>query len=436
MIQFYCIKVVKLPEILKGDEMIIRRDLYLNKLIKKQHNGQVKIITGMRRTGKSYLLFNLFHQFLTENQIDESHIIEIPLDDRLYKELRDPDKLLYEIRSRMTDNQIYYIILDEIQMVAEFEDVLNSLLHIKNADIYVSGSNSKFLSKDIITEFRGRGDEIRVHPLSFKEFISVFQGTKEEAWNDYYTYGGLPLTLYYESHEDKSNYLINQFKKVYISDIVERNNIRNTDELEELINILSSNIGSLTNPKKLSDTFSSVKGTKLSQATIKAYLDYLEDSFLINKSLRYDVKGKKYISTPSKYYFTDLGLRNGRLNFRQQEENHIMENIIYNELLSRGFNVDVGVVEVRELKDGHSLRKQLEIDFIATNGNKKYYIQSAFDMRQEAKKVQEKRSLRIVPDSFKKIIVVRDDIKIKRDDDGIVTMSIFDFLLDDLSLDY
>ena len=416
--------------------MIIRRDLYLNKLIKKQHNGQVKIITGMRRAGKSYLLFNLFHQYLTENQIDESHIIEIPLDDRLYKELRDPDKLLYEIRSRMTDNQIYYIILDEIQMVAEFEDVLNSLLHIKNVDIYVSGSNSKFLSKDIITEFRGRGDEIRVHPLSFKEFISVFQGTKEEAWNDYYTYGGLPLTLYYESHEDKSNYLINQFKKVYISDIVERNNIRNTDELEELINILSSNIGSLTNPKKLSDTFNSVKGIKLSQATIKTYLDYLEDSFLINKSLRYDVKGKKYISTPSKYYFTDLGLRNGRLNFRQQEENHIMENIIYNELLSRGFNVDVGVVEVRELKDGHSLRKQLEIDFIATNGNKKYYIQSAFDMRQEAKKIQEKRSLRIVPDSFKKIIVVRDDIKIKRDDDGIVTMSIFDFLLDDLSLDY
>lgn len=428
--------MVKLPKILKGDKMIIKRDLYLNKLVKKQHNGQVKIITGMRRTGKSYLLFHLFHQYLIENQIDESHIIEIPLDDRLNKELRDPDKLLYEIRSRMTDNQIYYIILDEIQMVAEFEDVLNSLLHIKNADIYVSGSNSKFLSKDIITEFRGRGDEIRVHPLSFKEFISVFQGTKQEAWNDYYTYGGLPLTLYYESHEDKSNYLINQFKKVYISDIVERNNIRNTDELEELINILSSSIGSLTNPKKLSDTFNSVKGIKLSQATIKTYIDYLEDSFLINKSLRYDVKGKKYISTPSKYYFTDLGLRNGRLNFRQQEENHIMENIIYNELLCRGFNVDVGVVEVRELKDGHSLRKQLEIDFIATNGNKKYYIQSAFDMRQEAKKVQEKRSLRIVPDSFKKIIVVRDDIMIKRDDDGIVTMSIFDFLLDDLSLDY
>jgi predicted AAA+ superfamily ATPase len=396
----------------------------------------VKIVTGMRRTGKSYLLFHLFHQYLLENHIQESHIIEIPFDNRLYKALRDPDKLLDEIRSRIIDDEIYYIILDEIQMVTEFEDVLNSLLHIKNADIYVSGSNSKFLSKDIITEFRGRGDEIRVYPLSFKEFISVFQGTKEEAWNDYYTYGGLPLTLSYTSHEDKSNYLVNQFKKVYISDIVERNNIKNTDELEELINILSSNIGSLTNPKKLSDSFNSIKGIKISQVTVKSYLDYLEDSFLINKSLRYDVKGKKYISTPSKYYFTDLGLRNGRLNFRQQEENHIMENIIYNELKIRGFNVDVGIVEIREQKDGHNLRKQLEIDFIATSGNKKYYIQSALDMRSEDKKIQEKRSLISVPDSFKKIIVVRDDIKIKRDDDGIVTMSIFDFLLDDSSLDY
>ena len=416
--------------------MIIKRDLYLNKLIQKQHNGLVKIITGMRRVGKSYLLFQLFHQYLIDSHIDESHIIEIPLDDRQYKELRDPDRLLDEIRTRMTDNQIYYIILDEIQMVEEFEDVLNSLLHLKNADIYVSGSNSKFLSRDIITEFRGRGDEIRIYPLSFREFISVYQGTKEEAWNDFYTYGGLPLTLTYKTHEDKSGYLVNQFKKVYISDIVERNNIRNTNELEELINILSSNIGSLTNPKKLSDTFNTKKGVKLSQATIKSYLDYLEDSFLINKSLRYDVKGKKYISTPSKYYFTDLGLRNGRLNFRQQEENHIMENIIYNELLMRGYNVDVGIVEVRELIDGHSLRKQLEIDFIANNGNKKYYIQSAFNMREKEKEIQEKRSLISVPDSFKKIIVVRDDIKIKRDDDGIVTMSIFDFLLDDSSLDY
>lgn len=416
--------------------MIIKRNLYLNKLIRRQHNGLVKIITGMRRTGKSYLLFHLFHDYLVENNIEESHIIEIAFDDRANKRLRNPDVLLDEIKARVIDKNMYYIILDEIQMVNEFEDVLNGLLHIKNADVYVSGSNSKFLSKDILTEFRGRGDEIRVYPLSFKEFITVFHGTKQEAWNDYYTYGGLPLTLSYNTHEEKSNYLVNQFKKVYISDIVERNNIRNTEELEELINILSSNIGSLTNPKKLTDTFKSVKGIKISPITIKSYLDYLEESFLIDKSLRYDVKGKKYISTPSKYYFADIGLRNGRLNFRQQEENHIMENIIYNELRLRGFNVDVGIVKIREQKEEHSIRKQLEIDFIATSGNKKYYIQSAPDMRSQEKKMQEKKSLNNVSDSFKKIIVVKDDIMIQRDDDGIVTMSIFDFLLEENSLDY
>ena len=416
--------------------MVIKRNLYLNKLIRRQHNGLVKIITGMRRTGKSYLLFHLFHDHLVENNIEESHIIEIAFDDRANKRFRNPDVLLDEIKARVIDKNMYYIILDEIQMVNEFEDVLNSLLHIKNADVYVSGSNSKFLSKDILTEFRGRGDEIRVYPLSFKEFITVFHGTKQEAWNDYYTYGGLPLTLSYNTHEEKSNYLVNQFKKVYISDIVERNNIRNTEELEELINILSSNIGSLTNPKKLTDTFKSVKGIKISPITIKSYLDYLEESFLIDKSLRYDVKGKKYISTPSKYYFADIGLRNGRLNFRQQEENHIMENIIYNELRLRGFNVDVGIVEIREQKEEQSIRKQLEIDFIATSGNKKYYIQSAPDMRSQEKKMQEKKSLNNVSDSFKKIIVVKDDIMIQRDDDGIVTMSIFDFLLEENSLDY
>lgn len=416
--------------------MIIKRDLYLNKLIKRQHNGLVKVITGMRRTGKSYLLFHLFHDYLVSNNIEESHIIEIPFDDRAHKRLRDPDNLLNEVKSRIIDNEMYYIILDEIQMVEEFEEVLNSLLHIKNADVYVSGSNSKFLSKDIITEFRGRGDEIRIYPLSFKEFSSVFQGTKQEAWNEYYTYGGLPLTLTYESHEEKYNYLVNQFKKVYISDIIERNNIRNTEELEELINILSSNIGSLTNPKKLTDTFRSVKGVQISPITIKSYLDYLEESFLIDKSFRYDVKGKKYISTPSKYYFSDLGLRNGRLNFRQQEENHIMENIIYNELRIRGFNVDVGIVEIREQQEGKSIRKQLEIDFIASSGNKKYYIQSALDMRSQEKKIQEKRSLVSVSDSFKKIIVVKDDININRDDEGIVTMSIFDFLLQESNMDY
>jgi len=381
-------------------------------------------------------LFNLFHNHLIENFVDELNIIEIALDDRRNKQLRDPDKLLNYIDSKITNDSMYYVVLDEIQMVDEFEDVLNSLLHIKNVDVYVSGSNSKFLSKDIITEFRGRGDEVRVYPLSFSEFFSTYKGTKEEAWNDYYTYGGLPLILSYETHEDKSNYLINQFEKVYISDIVERNNIRNTDDLEELINIISSNIGSLTNPRKLANTFKSIKGVSISEHTIKMYLDYLEDSFLIRKSLRYDIKGKKYISTPSKYYFTDLGLRNGRLNFRQQEENHIMENIIYNELLIRGYSVDIGIVEIREQKDERRLKKQLEIDFIATKGNNKYYIQSAFDMRSEDKKSQEKKSLISVPDFFKKIIIIRDDIKIKRDDDGIITMSIFDFLLDKSSLEY
>jgi len=416
--------------------MVIKRDMYLNKLIKRQHNGLVKIITGMRRTGKSYLLFRLFHDYLLQNNVEESHIIEYAFDDRANKQLRNPDILLDKIKSQITDKKMYYIVLDEIQMVDEFEEVLNSLLHIRNADIYVSGSNSKFLSKDIITEFRGRGDEIRVYPLSFNEFSSVFKGSIQDAWNEYYTYGGLPLTLAYDTHEEKYNYLVNQFKKVYISDIVDRNNIRNTEELEDLINILSSNIGSLTNPKKLTDTFRSVKKVNISPITIKSYLDYLEESFLIDKALRYDVKGKKYISTPSKYYFSDLGLRNGRLNFRQQEENHIMENIIYNELRIRGFNVDVGIVEIREQKEGHSLRKQLEIDFIATSGNKKYYIQSALDMRSQEKKIQEKKSLIHISDSFKKIVVIRDDIKITRDEQGIVTMSIFDFLLNETLLDY
>lgn len=416
--------------------MVIKRDMYLNKLIKRQHNGLVKIITGMRRTGKSYLLFRLFHDYLLQNNVEESHIIEYAFDDRANKQLRNPDILLDNIKSQIIDKKMYYIVLDEIQMVEEFEEVLNSLLHIRNVDIYVSGSNSKFLSKDIITEFRGRGDEIRVYPLSFNEFSSVFEGSIQDAWNEYYTYGGLPLTLTYDTHEEKYNYLVNQFKKVYISDIVDRNNIRNTEELEDLINILSSNIGSLTNPKKLTDTFRSVKKANISPITIKSYLDYLEESFLIDKALRYDVKGKKYISTPSKYYFSDLGLRNGRLNFRQQEENHIMENIIYNELRIRGFNVDVGIVEIREQKEGHSLRKQLEIDFIATSGNKKYYIQSALDMRSQEKKIQEKKSLIHISDSFKKIVVIRDDIKITRDEQGIVTMSIFDFLLNENLLDY
>ncbi|MGS0971639.1 MAG: ATP-binding protein [Candidatus Izemoplasmataceae bacterium] len=416
--------------------MVIERNDYLNKIIRHKNNGLIKVITGMRRVGKSYLLFNLFYDYLISTGIDKSHIITYALDDRRNKELRDPDELLKAIDEGIKDNEMYYILLDEIQMVDEFEDVLNSLLHIKNADTYVTGSNSKFLSKDLITEFRGRSDEVKVYPLTFKEFISVFDGDINEAWNEYYTYGGLPLILNFTEHEEKSNYLVKQFEKVYISDIVDRNSIRNVSDLEELINVLASNIGSLTNPKKLSNTFNSIKGVSVTEPTIKSYLTYLEDAFLIEKSMRYDVKGKKYISTPSKYYFTDLGLRNGRLNFRQQEENHIMENVIYNELRVRGFNIDIGVVEVREKQEGKSLKKKLEVDFIAQRGNEKYYIQSAYEMSTSEKRNQEEKSLLNISDSFKKIIIVKDNIMPKRDEFGVVTIGLFDFLLGKVGLDY
>lgn len=416
--------------------MKIEREKYLNKIIRHKNNGLIKVITGMRRVGKSYLLFKLFYDYLINTGVKKEHIITFALDDRRNKNLRNPDNLLKEIDKKITEGNIYYILLDEIQMVSEFEDVLNSLLHIRNADIYVTGSNSKFLSRDLITEFRGRSDEIRVYPLTFKEFISVHDGDKQSAWNQYYTYGGLPLTLYFDNHEEKSEYLVNQFNKVYISDIIERNKIRNTEEIEELVNILSSNIGALTNPKKLANTFKSVKGINISEPTLKKYLQHLEDSFLVEKAVRYNVKGKKYISTPSKYYFSDLGLRNGRLNFRQQEENHIMENIIYNELRVRGYNVDVGVVEIRERVNNSNLRKKLEVDFIATKGNKKYYIQSAYQMSTKEKRIQEEKSLLNINDSFKKIIIVKDSIMPKRDDLGVVTIGLFDFLLEEVSLDF
>lgn len=416
--------------------MVIERNEYLDKIIRHKNNGLIKVITGMRRVGKSYLLFNLYYDYLINNGIDKNHIITYALDDRRNKGLRNPDNLLKAIEEGIKDNEMYYILLDEIQMVDEFEDVLNSLLHMKNTDTYVTGSNSKFLSKDLITEFRGRSDEIRVYPLTFKEFTSVFDGDVNEAWNQYYTYGGLPLILNFTEHEEKSNYLMKQFDKVYISDIVDRYNIRNISELEELVNVLSSNIGSLTNPKKLSNTFKSMKGVSVTEPTIKSYLTYLEDSFLVEKSMRYDVKGKKYISTPSKYYFTDLGLRNGRLNFRQQEENHIMENIIYNELRVRGFNIDVGVVEVREQHEGKSLKKKLEVDFIAQKGNEKYYIQSAYEMSNIEKRKQEEKSLLNISDSFKKVIIVKDNIMPKRDEFGVITIGLFDFLLGKVGLDY
>ena len=350
--------------------MEIKRDYYLRKLIDRRHNNLIKIVTGVRRCGKTYLLFNLFHDYLVENGIAQDHIIEIPLDDRSYKELRDPDQMLAFVKSKVSTDGAYYLMIDEIQLLPEFEDVLNSFLHIANLDVYVSGSNSKLLSSDVITEFRGRGDEVRVHPLCFREFMSVYDGSEEQGWNEYFNYGGMPLVLSMKSYEDKADYLKSLFKKVYMTDILERHKIRNQEEMETLVKVLASAVGSLTNPRKLADTFKSRRQAKVSQITLKKYCDYLEDAFLITRVERYDIKGKKYISTPSKYYFEDIGLRNARLNFRQQEENHIMENIIFNELCVRGYSVDVGIIEVNEKdKKGKSHRKQLEVDFVANKGS-------------------------------------------------------------------
>lgn len=411
--------------------MEIKRDIYLNKLIRREKNGLIKIVTGIRRCGKSYLLFNIFHSYLLLKGVTDNHIIEVALDDRKNITLRDPDELLKYIESRITDVETYYIILDEVQLLDEFVDVLNSLLHIKNADVYVTGSNSKFLSSDVVTEFRGRGDEIRIYPLSFGEYLSVYNGSIGEAWDDYFNYGGLPLILSREMPEEKEDYLLALFKKVYLADIIERHNIRNSNEFDELVDILASAIGSLTNPLKLAKTFKSVKNKTISDVTIKKYIDYLEDAFLVSKAVRYDVKGKRYIGSPAKYYFEDVGLRNARLNFRQTEENHIMENIIYNELRYRGFRVDIGVVEVIEKDDsGKRSRKQLEIDFIATKGSQKFYIQSAFSMSTPEKVKQERNSLSRIDDSFKKIIIVREDKKPRMDDLGITTIGVRQFLLD------
>lgn len=415
--------------------MEIKRDLYLNKLIRKKNNGLIKIVTGVRGCGKSYLLFNLFHNHLLEEGVDEEHIIEVALDDRSNKELRNPDNMLKFVKERIVDKQTYYIILDEVQLLDEFEDVLNSFLHIRNADIYVTGSNSKFLSSDLITEFRGRGDEIRIYTLSFREFVSVYDGSLDEAWDEYFNYGGLPLILSMETVEDKVEYLTSLFQKVYLSDIVERNKVRNKDELDELVDILASAIGSLTNPSKLAKTFKSVKGKVISDKTLKTYIDYLIDAFLISKAKRFDIKGKRYIGSPAKYYFEDIGLRNARLNFRQVEITHIMENIIYNELRIRGYKVDVGLVEHYSTgKDGKRQKKQLEVDFVATKGSEKYYIQSAFAMNNEEKIAQEQRSLVHISDSFKKIIIVADNIKVRRNEEGITTMGLRNFLLDENSL--
>ncbi len=416
--------------------MEIKREKYLNDLINRMHNGMIKIVTGIRRSGKSYLLFHIFKNYLLEQDISESHIITIELDQRKNKKYRDPDAILDYIESLITDQGQYYIMLDEVQMLAEFEEVLNTLLHISNADIYVTGSNSKFLSKDVITEFRGRGDEIHIFPLTFKEFMQVYDGDMYHGWAEYVVYGGLPLTVTMKTEEQKIQYLTKLFEETYLKDIIDRHHIDKTQELEDLINILASAIGSLTNAPKIEATFKSVIKSDISLNTIRQYVEYLEDAFIISKANRYNVKGRKYIGTPLKYYFEDVGIRNARLGFRQIEETHLMENIVYNELRSRGYTVDVGVVEKRGLNtEGKTERTQLEIDFIANLGSRRYYIQSAFSMPTQEKKKQEKASLINVKDSFKKIIIVKDVVNVTRDEDGITIMSIYDFLLKENSLE-
>ena len=416
--------------------MEIKRDKYLNDLINRMHNGMIKVVTGIRRCGKSYLIFHIFKNYLMEQGVSESHIIPIELDQRKDKKYRDPDVILDYIESCIVDEEQYYILLDEVQMLNEFEEVLNSLLHIKNADIYVTGSNSKFLSKDIITEFRGRGDEIHVYPVSFGEYMEVFEGDKYEGWSSYVNYGGLPLTITMNTDEQRMEYLTKLFEETYIKDIIERNHIEKVQEINDLINVLASGIGSLTNASKIEATFKSVIGSNISLNTIRTYIEYLKDAFIVSEANRYDVKGRKYIGTPLKYYFEDVGLRNARLGFRQVEETHLMENIIYNELRVRGCQVDVGVVIKRSrTEEGVQEKKQLEIDFVANVGSKRYYIQSAYSLPDDEKRVQEKASLINVNDSFKKIIIVKDVIKPWHDDDGILTMSIYDFLLNDHSLD-
>lgn len=413
----------------------IRRDIYLNRLIERRENGLIKVITGIRRCGKSYLLFKLYYQYLLETGVDASRIITVALDDEDYEELHESKKLSAYLKQQIADGGVWYIFLDEVQLCPGFESVLNGLNRRGDVDIYVTGSNSRFLSSDVLTEFRGRGDEVRVYPLSFSEYVSAYPGDKYEAWDDYYTYGGLPLILNRKTDELKSRYLIDLCRELYLKDIEERNHLRGDNIMAALVNVLASAIGSLTNPSKLANTFGS-SGITVSDKTISVYIDYLLDAFFISKAERYDIKGKKYIASPFKYYFTDVGLRNARLNFRQQEENHIMENILYNELLVRGFNVDVGVVEytVRD-KDRKTVRRRSEVDFVCNRGNRRYYIQSAFAIPDSQKMQQEQNSLVRIGDSFKKIIVVKDNIKLWRNEEGIVIMSIMEFLLNPDSLD-
>jgi hypothetical protein len=415
--------------------MIIPRPKYIQQLIAAKGNRMIKIITGIRRCGKSFLLFELFHDYLNSIEVDEDHIIEIALDDRINAEYRNPDRLLAYIRSRVADSSTYYVLLDEVQMVDDFVGVLNSLLHIKNIDTYVTGSNSRFLSKDIVTEFRGRGQDIHMYPLSFSEYFNALGGDRSMRWRDYYTYGGLPQTLLMQDDKAKRDYLTHLSDTVFIADVVERHKVKNKTELEELFRILASTIGSPCNPTKLSNTFKSLKNVSISNKTISNYLSYFCDAFLVEKALRYNIKGKKYINTLSKYYFTDIGLRNALLGFRQLEQTHLMENIIYNELLFRGYAVDVGLVVIETTdKNGKSIRKHLEVDFVVNDSDKRYYIQSAFAIPDDDKMRQETASFRNINDTFKRVVVVKDDITPYRNDKGDLFIGLFDFLLNPESL--
>lgn len=417
--------------------MVIQRDLHLKKLISGKHNGMIKIVTGIRRTGKSFLLFNLFTQHLKEDGVDDAHIVSIDLEDRRNKQLRDPDALLQYIDSKMTDSKMYYILIDEIQYVAEFEDVLNSYLKVENADVYVTGSNSKFLSSDVITEFRGRGDEIRVTPLTFREYMSVFPDSKEKAFEEYLIYGGLPKVALLKDRNKKTNYLKSLFSKVYLTDIKERYNIKLDDDLSELIDVLASSIGGLTNPKKLENTFATVKNSKISRQTLKSYLDILQEVYLLEKVVRYDIKGRRYIETPAKYYFCDLGLRNAQIGFRQFEVTHLMENLIYNELRARGVEVDVGIViQNTRNENGVSERKQLEVDFVCNLGSTKCYIQSALRLPTEEKREQEIRSLKAIDDNFQKMVITEEPISRYQDQHGVIYINLFEFLLNEDSFKF
>ena len=417
--------------------MEIERNIYLEQLILRKNNGMIKVITGIRRCGKSFLLFNIFKKYLMGNGVNEDHIIEIALDGIENEELRNPKTCYQYVKTAVRDKGNYYLLLDEIQFMPRFEEVLNSLLRISNIDIYVTGSNSRFLSSDIITEFRGRGDEIRVYPLSFAEFYSVFHGEYDDAWNDYMIYGGLPQVAGFQTERQKAEYLKNIFTNVYLKDVVERNGIQSPDGLGTLVDILASAIGAPTNPTRISNTFASERQISYTNKTISRHIDYLEEAFLISKASRYDIKGRKYIGANLKYYFTDLGLRNARLNFRQQEPTHIMENIVYNELLIRGYNVDTGIIDLYgKDQEGKRVRKQLEVDFVVNQGSQRYYVQVAYDMTSKEKQAQEFYSLRNIPDSFKKIVIVGGVTKPWRNEEGFVIMGMRYFLLNSDSLEF